>query len=29
MDDIKEELIAFVTDWRDRGMPVSRFALIF
>ena len=28
MDDIQEELIAFVTDWRDRGMPVTRFALV-
>ena len=28
LDDIQEELIAFVTDWRDRGMPVTRFALV-
>jgi hypothetical protein len=27
LDDIQEELIAFVTDWRDRGMPVTRFAV--
>jgi hypothetical protein len=26
IDDIKEALIAFVTDWRDCGMPVSPFA---
>jgi hypothetical protein len=28
LDDIQEELIAFVNDWRDRGMPVTRFALV-
>jgi hypothetical protein len=28
LDDIQEELIAFVTDWRDRGMPVPCFALV-
>jgi len=28
LDDIQEELIAFVTNWRDRGMPVTRFALV-
>jgi len=28
MDDIKEELIAFVTDWRYRGIPVTHFALV-
>jgi hypothetical protein len=28
LDDIQKELIAFVTDWRDRGMPVTRFALV-
>ena len=28
LDDIQEELIAFVTDWRDRGMPVTHFALV-
>ena len=28
LDDIQEELIAFVTDWRDCGMPVTRFALV-
>ena len=28
MDDVKEELIAFVTDWRDCGMHVTRFALV-
>ena len=26
--DIKEELIAFVSEWRDRGMPVTCFALV-
>jgi hypothetical protein len=28
LDDIQEELIAFVTDLRDCGMPVTRFALV-
>ena len=28
LDDIQEELIAFVADWRDRGMPVTCFALV-
>jgi len=28
LDDIQEELIAFVTDWRDCGMPVTWFALV-
>ena len=28
LDDIQEELIAFVSEWRDRGMPVTRFALV-
>ena len=28
LDDIQEELIAFVTDWRDYGMPVTRFELV-
>ncbi len=28
LDDIQEELIAFVTDWRDHGMPVTHFALV-
>jgi len=28
LDDIQEELIAFVTVWRDCGMPVTRFALV-
>ena len=28
LDDIQEELIAFVTDWRDCGMPVTHFALV-
>jgi hypothetical protein len=28
LDDIQEQLIDFVTDWRDRGMPVTRFALV-
>ncbi len=25
LDDIQEQLIDFVTDWRDRGMPVTCF----
>jgi hypothetical protein len=28
LDDIQEELISFVSEWRDRGMPVTRFALV-
>jgi hypothetical protein len=28
LDDIQEDLIDFVTGWRDRGMPVTRFALV-
>jgi hypothetical protein len=28
LDDIQEQLIDFVTDWRDRGMPVTRFTLV-
>ena len=28
LDDIQEELIAFVSEWSDRGMPVTRFALV-
>jgi hypothetical protein len=28
LDDVKEELIAFITEWRDRGLPVSRFAVL-
>ena len=28
LDCIQEELIAFVTDWRDRGMPVTCFELV-
>jgi len=28
LDDIQEELIAFVSEWRDRGMPVTRYALV-
>ena len=28
LDCIQEELIAFVTDWRDCGMPVTHFALV-
>jgi hypothetical protein len=28
LDDIKEELVTFVTEWRDRGLPVSRFAVL-
>jgi hypothetical protein len=29
LDDIKDELISFITEWRDRGLPpVSRFAVL-
>jgi hypothetical protein len=28
LDEIQEELIDFVTDWRDRGMPVTCFTLV-
>jgi hypothetical protein len=28
LDDIQEELIDFVTGWRDRGMPVTCFTLV-
>ena len=28
LEDIKEELVTFVTEWRDRGLPVSRFAVL-
>jgi hypothetical protein len=28
LDDIQEELISFVSEWRDRGMPVTHFALV-
>ena len=28
LDDIQEELIAFVSEWRDCGMPVTCFALV-
>ena len=28
LDDIKDELINFITEWRDRGLPVSRFAVL-
>ena len=28
LDDIQEEIIVFVSEWRDRGMPVTRFALV-
>ena len=28
LEDIKEELVTFITEWRDRGLPVSRFAVL-
>ena len=28
LDDIKDELITFITEWRDRGLPVSRCAVV-
>ena len=28
LDDIQEELSSFVSEWRDRGMPVTRFSLL-
>ena len=28
LDDVKEELMTFITEWRDRGLPVSRFAVL-
>ena len=28
LDNVKEELIEFITEWRDRGLPVSRFSVL-
>ena len=28
LDDIKDKLILFITEWRDRGFPVSRFSVV-